>query len=129
MQNKDNNYKDHKQVAACKVFHRVLLSLNGTACLTTSNYLHFWIMSSRINNYELFDKVCSALLKVLARKASSSAEWTEASEESNQEQILRAWSQVLRWSKSLYSASWKPTHSGEVLPDRGERRKIDSHET
>lgn len=58
-----------------------------------------------LTNDELSDKMCSALRKVLARKASSSAEWTEASEESNQEQILWAWSQVVRWSKNLYSAS------------------------
>lgn len=66
-----------------------------------------------------FDKVWSALRNVLARKASSSAEWTEASEESNQEQILWAWSQVVRWSKNLYSASWKAIHSGELAPDQG----------
>lgn len=59
---------------------------------------------------------------MLARKASSSAEWTEASEESNQEQILWAWSQVVRWSKNLYSASWKPIHSGELVPDRRVKR-------
>lgn len=35
-------------------------------------------------------------------------------------QILWAWSQVVRWSKNLYSASWKPIHSAEVVPD-GER--------
>lgn len=60
---------------------------------------------------------------MLARKASSSAEWTEASEECNQEQILWAWSQVVRWSKNLYSASWKPIHSGEVVPDRPGRKE------
>lgn len=73
---------------------------------------------AELSDNELFDKVCSALLKVLARKAPSSAEWMEASDESNQEQILWAWSQVVRWSKNLYSASWKPIHSGELVPDR-----------
>lgn len=57
------------------------------------------------------------LRKVLARNVCSSAEWTEANEESNQEQILWAWSQVLRWSKNLYSASRKPIHSGELVPE------------
>lgn len=76
-----------------------------------------------MNDDKRFDKVSSALRKVLARKACSSAEWTEASEESNQEQILWAWSQVVRWSKNLYSASWKPIHSGELVPDRREIRK------
>jgi len=83
----------------------------------------FFIVSTRAKKDELFDKECSALLKVFARKASSSDEWTEASEESNQEQILWAWSQVVRWSKNLYSASWKPIHSGEVVPDRWGKRK------
>lgn len=50
------------------------------------------------NKDELVDGSSSALCKVLARNASSSAEWTEASEEANQEQIRWAWSQVVRWS-------------------------------
>lgn len=68
-------------------------------------------------------KMCSALRKVLAMKSSSSAEWTDASEESNQEQILWAWSQVVRWSKNLYSASWKPIHSGELVPEGREEQE------
>lgn len=67
--------------------------------------------------------MCNTLRKVLARKASSSAEWTEASEDPNQEQILWAWSQVVRWSKNLYSASWKPIHSGVLAPEGREKEE------
>lgn len=80
--------------------------------------MYILIQLTETNDDKLLDKMCSALRKVLARKASSSAEWTEASEESNHEQILWAWSQVVRWSKNLYSASWKPIHSGELVPDK-----------
>lgn len=52
--------------------------------------MYILIQLTETNDDKLLDKMCSALRKVLARKASSSAEWTEASEESNHEQILWA---------------------------------------
>ena len=58
----------------------------------------------------------ATLFKTVDRKTPSFSECTEANEAWNQEQILWAWGQVARWSKNLYSASWKPIHSGALAP-------------
>ena len=93
-------------------------------CVLTLLALSFGIVEYSTEFFGLDDLLTMSmntfctLRKVLARKACSSAECTEASEESNQEQILWAWSQVVRWSKNLYSASWKAIHSGELETER-----------